>query len=369
MEPAPFASHIAAQAILEAAPVMLCHCTADGRCDYLNPEWHRFTGAAAQDLAWESRIHPADAERVSVAQRSGYQAGRPFEVEFRLRRRDGSYRHVRLRSTPYPGEGGAVAGHVASCIDVQEPYDADAAKSSFLSLVAHELRTPLTSILAYLELLRRSPERDKLLSTSLVDRLSAQMSRFSSLVDELADAARWNDRRPLELAVEDLDLRELVGETVELFADSVRLDGFKPRHFFWFEALGSYHVRGDRRRLGQMVWHLLDNAVKFSPEGGRIAVELDADDEGAHRIRVSDEGIGIPAQDLDRLGDAYFRAGNASSGHYPGIGLGLALAREIAERHGGRIAVASRLGLGTTVTVTLPDPAAAVSEAAARGNP
>lgn len=195
------------------------------------------------------------------------------------------------------------------------------------------------------------------------------MSRFGSLVDELADAARWNDRRPLELATEELDLRELVGETVELFADSVRLDGFKPRHFFWFEALGSYHLRGDRRRLGQMVWHLLDNAVKFSPEGGRIAVELDADDDGAHRIRVSDEGIGIPAQDLEQLAHAYFRASNASSGHYPGIGLGLALAREIAERHGGHISIESRLGLGTTVTVTLPGPAAAASEAVARGSP
>jgi signal transduction histidine kinase len=294
---------------------------------------------------------------------------RPFDLEFRLRRADGAFRHVRLRSAPYAGPDGAVAGHVASCADVHDLHAADAAKSSFLSLVAHELRTPLTSILAYFEVLRRSTDREKLLTTSLVDRLTAQMNRFSSLVDELADAARWNDRQSLDLTSEAIDLRDLVGETVELFADSARLDGFKPRHFFWFSALGSYHVRGDRRRLAQMVWHLLDNAVKFSPAGGRISVELEGDDDGAtHRIRVSDEGIGVPPNDVACLGRAYFRASNASAEQYPGIGLGLAITREIAERHGGRMTVDSRLGLGTNVTVTLPGAtAAAPPESQERG--
>jgi signal transduction histidine kinase len=112
-------------------------------------------------------------------------------------------------------------------------------------------------------------------------------------------------------------------------------------------------VQGDHRRLEQVLVNLLDNAVKYSPAGGAIRIMLSR--RGAdHEISVADEGIGIPSAELCHVTRPYFRASNAPLRNYPGLGLGLSIAREIVERHGGRLWFESRTGAGTTAHVLLP---------------
>jgi PAS domain S-box-containing protein len=205
----------AARGALASAPAMLWMAAGDGERAFFNDAWLAFTGRTLAEESgggWRDAVHAEDRARVERSEHDATRRREPFEATFRLRRYDGTFRWVTDRGAPF-ADGGRFAGFVGCCSDVHEERTADDGKSAFLSLVAHELRTPLTSVLAYLEALRRSGDRQKLLSSGLVDRLAAQMNRFSSLVDDLADAARWPRGTMLPLVAQELDLRELVAET------------------------------------------------------------------------------------------------------------------------------------------------------------
>jgi signal transduction histidine kinase len=112
-------------------------------------------------------------------------------------------------------------------------------------------------------------------------------------------------------------------------------------------------MQGDRHRLEQAFHNVLDNAVKFSPRGGAVEVSLQSTGD-MHRVTVRDEGLGIPPEELPMVSRRFFRASNVSPNHFPGVGLGLAMARDVLERHGGSLSVAGAAEQGTEVTIVLP---------------
>jgi PAS domain S-box-containing protein len=224
----------------------------------------------------------------------------------------------------------------------------DGLKDEFVSLVSHELRTPLTSIRGYLELVLDGPagslteEQNRFLR--VVER---NADRLLGLVGDLLFVAQVDaGRLPVEFS--DLDLALVAAECV---------DGVRPTA----EAKGLELIvdapplaaKGDRGRLDQLLGNLISNAVKFTPEGGRVTVRVSAHDESAV-IEVSDNGIGVPKAELDELFTRFFRSSTATENAIPGTGLGLVIAKAIAEAHGGQITVESREGVGTTFKVTLP---------------
>ena len=224
-----------------------------------------------------------------------------------------------------------------------------AMKDDFVALVSHELRTPLTSIRGYLELvLEGEPsgigkEQGEFLN--IVDRNAARLER---LVDDLLFMARLGSGK-LELSLEDTDLSALARESVSAAAprasaQAIELD---------CTADDVPAVRGDPGRLGQLLDNLISNAVKFTPDGGRVDVRVFSQN-GDVAIEVVDTGIGVSAKEQAQLFQKFFRTSAAGKRAIQGTGLGLSISKAIVEAHAGRIELESEESVGTTVRVLLP---------------
>lgn len=349
--------------LVEHSPMMLWRAGLDAKCDYFNETWLAFTGRTLdQELGdgWMAGVHPDDVGRCVELYLSSFARRESFEMEYRLRRYDGAYRYIVDRGVPFNGEDGAFGGYIGSCVDMHERREAERQKAAFLSMIAHELRTPLTSMRAYIESLRRRVSRGQPTQFESLERLATQLSRFSELVGEMNDAARLEAGRPLPIDVAAIDIAVIAREVVGRFVERLRFDPARTpgagdrRHAVVLEcAAAPAPVQGDRRRLDQVLSSLIDNAVKYSPDGGAIRITL-ARRGDEHAVSISDEGIGVPSAELPSLGRPFFRTSNASSRNYPGLGLRLAVAREIVGRHGGRLWFESKLGQGTTAHLALP---------------
>jgi signal transduction histidine kinase len=240
---------------------------------------------------------------------------------------------------------------------VRAREEATRLKDDFLSSAAHDLRTPLTTLLGQAQLLARQANRDALgpAYTTGIDRLVREARRLGTLVGELLDASRA-ERGQLVGQREPVDLAELVRQACERHTSerhSCRIEADRP-------VVGDY----DPVRIQQLLDNLIENAVKYSPEGGEVHVRVWPEDALA-RVSVSDHGIGIPPDDLPRLFDRYHRGTNVDDRRFSGMGLGLYICRGIAEQHGGRIWAESAPGQGATFHVALPRPVAVAAEGGA----
>jgi len=222
----------------------------------------------------------------------------------------------------------------------------DRVKDEFLSSVSHELRTPLTSISGYLELLVE--DVDEPVSRGYLQIVSRNAERLLALVNDLLFAARLGSGR-LELDLEPVDLRALVRDSVE--AARPRAETAQVRLVVTDATVPP--VSGERVRLEQLVDNLVSNAIKFTPAGGEVAIAL-GPANGAVRLQVSDTGIGIPEAERAQLFERFFRSQAALDQQIQGTGLGLYISKAIVDAHGGRIAVQSHEGTGTTFVVELP---------------
>lgn len=229
--------------------------------------------------------------------------------------------------------------------------DLETAKSEFLRLASHELRGPLTVIRGYTAMLAQgtlgelSAEAARAVAIVL-----AKSDEANAIVDQLLEAARIEEGR-LTLRMERLDLRDVVGAIAErlrpLLSERHRLDIDLPAE--------PVIVSVDRERLRTVLGNLLDNALKYSPAGGLIrCVVRDDAENGRAIVDVTDEGIGIAADEMPRLFSRFGRLVNAENSHIPGTGLGLHLSRELVRRQGGDITATSQPGRGTSFRLVLP---------------
>lgn len=264
---------------------------------------------------------------------------------------------------PYTPEDQAflqeLADRAAVAIDNARLYtqaqEAIRARDQFLLIAAHELRTPITSLRGYTGMLRRANERGTL-DAARLDRyllpLDEGATRLAALLDDLLDVSRLRTGQ-LPLHAESLDLVAFARRMAERYLEIV------PGHRLAVELPdGPLPVRADPARLEQVVANLLDNAIKYSPNGGAIHLIVEPDGTGA-ALHVRDEGIGLPPGSAEAIFEPFGRAPNAAARQIPGMGLGLHLSREIIARHDGRIwAESPGEGQGTTVSLWLPlDPA------------
>ncbi len=245
-------------------------------------------------------------------------------------------------SGPVRDETGRLLGRIEVYSDVTEARAAERLKDEFLSLAAHELKTPITSLKAYAQLLRRKPIEQaspKLLTNALVT-IDRQATQLTLLVNDLLDVSRVETGH-LYLRLEDVDLSRLVRDLVE------RMTPEGTGHAVVLEAPEEVWVRADPARVEQVVVNLLTNAIKYSPGGGEVKVSVRRQGDEAV-VSVSDRGIGIPKDKLPHIFERFYQAHSTERYSYGGMGLGLYISREIAQRHGGRLWVESEEGRGST---------------------
>jgi signal transduction histidine kinase len=235
------------------------------------------------------------------------------------------------------------------------------ARERFISIASHELRTPVATIKLAAQVLTRAQARGRLNAeqmSELVGRIELTTDRLSNLVNDLLDVSRLEEGK-LPLQLEPIDLGELVGDVVSRFAD--QLDS--PHRLRIELPDEAWQVEADPGRLEQVLWNLLDNAAKYSPDGGEVVVTLVRGEAGV-TVSVRDDGIGLTPGAESSLFEPFGRAPNAVARQVPGLGLGLYICRMVVERHGGQMwATSAGEGHGSTISFWLP------TEAQARSDP
>jgi PAS domain S-box-containing protein len=221
-------------------------------------------------------------------------------------------------------------------------------KDEFLSIASHELRTPVTSIKGYTQLAKTLiRENDLATSEEYLDIALDQIDRMSRLILELLDVSRIETGR-LEIRREPLPWTTFVSDVVHRHHTAVN-----DRRFQLNLPVGHKRIIGDRDRLEQVLGNLMENAVKYSPDGSEIVVTVE--ERGEQMVTsVADHGIGIPTDELGQVFERFHRGRQVSSTNYGGLGLGLYITKQIIERHNGTIWVESREGQGTTFSFSLP---------------
>jgi two-component system phosphate regulon sensor histidine kinase PhoR len=314
-----------------------------GRVILANPRLRELFGAWG---AVEGRPALEVIRRADVEAALGEAARTPAPVVRELQLGAPGGRRLQMHAVRFPSQG-ALLGTVAVFHDVTEIHRLEAIRRDFVANVSHELRTPLTAIRGFAETLRESalPAEQR---RQYLDVILRHADRLTALIDDLLELSRI-EGGTRELAVEPVDAAGLARDLVrDLKArlDAGRLQGE-------VRAGAAPPALADRRALEQVLLNLLDNAIKYSEPGGRIAVVV----AGAPpwvRIDVTDTGIGIPEVDRARVFERFYRVEKARSRDLGGTGLGLAIVKHLVQAQAGEVFVDSREGQGTTVTLRLP---------------
>jgi two-component system phosphate regulon sensor histidine kinase PhoR len=248
---------------------------------------------------------------------------------------------------------GRAFGFVLVLHDVTELRRLEVIRRDFVANVSHELRTPLTAIKGYAETLLGPAGDDRETARRFLEVIDRHSERLGRLTDDLLTLSDLElGRASLRLTTVDLgaavdDVLQILGERAAGAEVEVRAE----------IAPGTPPISADGDRLRQVLINLVDNAIKYTPAGGRVTVRAASVERAPVpmvEIQVADTGMGIPAQDLPRLTERFFRVDKARSRALGGTGLGLAIVKHIVHAHGGRLDVASAVGQGTTVKVVLP---------------
>ncbi|MDO7906194.1 cell wall metabolism sensor histidine kinase WalK [Paenibacillus sp. JX-17] len=257
---------------------------------------------------------------------------------------------IRVTFTPIHRREFGIAGSIAVLQDVTEQEELEASRREFVANVSHELRTPLTTIKSYTEALNDGALEEPQLAHRFVDVIQNETERMIRLVTDLLHLSRL-DSKEARLRIRSSDVMEMLEEVADRFSFQMKQKKIRRKVFVEH---GISHISIDRDQIDQVLDNLVSNALKYTPEGGKIDIEARLQDEHTLSISVQDDGIGIPKKDLDRIFERFYRVDKARSRNMGGTGLGLSIAQEIIKAHGGHIELQSELGQGTRVTFTLP---------------
>ncbi|MEH2149001.1 hybrid sensor histidine kinase/response regulator [Nostoc sp.] len=360
--------------LAEAIPQLVWTTKPNGECDFFNQNWCDYTGLTLEQSlgsGWLAALHPDDVQRADKVWSDAVKDSTIYNNEYRFKRAvDGSYRWQLARGLPLKDEQGFVVKWFGTCTDIHEQKQileerahlleleqiarakaetANRIKDEFLAVLSHELRTPLNAILGWSKLLQTRRLDQKKTSEALAS-IERNATLQVQLIEDLLDISRILQGK-LTLNITKINLESTILsalETMQLAAETKLIKvntAFEPD-------VGQ--IMGDSTRLQQVVWNLLSNAVKFTPKGGKIEVQLKEAD-GYAQIIISDTGKGISADFLPFVFDYFRQADSTSTRNFGGLGLGLAIVRNIIEMHGGMVKAESYgEGRGAIFTVSLP---------------
>ncbi|MEH1823961.1 MAG: ATP-binding protein [Nostoc sp.] len=360
--------------LAEAIPQLVWTTKPNGECDFFNQNWCDYTGLTLEQSlgsGWLAALHPDDVQRADKVWSDAVKNSTIYNNEYRFKRAsDGSYRWQLARGLPLKDEQGFVVKWFGTCTDIHEQKQileerahlleleqiarakaetANRIKDEFLAVLSHELRTPLNAILGWSKLLQ-TRRLDQTKTSEALATIERNANLQVQLIEDLLDISRILQGK-LTLNITKINLESTILsalQTMQLAAETKLIEvntAFEPD-------VGQ--IMGDSTRLQQVVWNLLSNAIKFTPRGGKVEVRLEKAD-GYAQIIVSDTGKGINADFLPYVFDYFRQADSTSTRNFGGLGLGLAIVRNIIEMHGGIVQADSQgEGKGAIFTVSLP---------------
>ncbi|MDB9377867.1 hybrid sensor histidine kinase/response regulator [Nodularia sphaerocarpa] len=360
--------------LAESIPQLVWTADADGNTDYFNTNWCKYTGLEMEQsvgFGWLTALHPDDVETAGQVWLNAVSNGTLYETEYRFQRADdGCYRWHLGRGLPVKDEEGHVVKWFGTCTDIHEQKQileerahlleleqiarekaetANRIKDEFLAVLSHELRTPLNAILGWSKLLQtRTFDQAKRLQALATIERNAKLQ--VQLIEDLLDTSRILQGK-LQLQITTINLASTILSALDTMRLALETKSIQVTTIFE-PNMGM--ILGDSTRLQQVVWNLLSNAIKFTPNHGKIAVELRQAD-GYAQVIVSDTGKGINSDFLPYAFDYFQQADSSSIRKFGGLGLGLAIVRNIVEMHGGMVKAESLgEGQGATFTISLP---------------
>ena len=258
-------------------------------------------------------------------------------------------RHLQMNAVPMGKENGRVSGAVVLFHDITELKRLDDMRRDFVANVSHELRTPLSILRGYIETLLESGQTSRAELRRILGVMERHSERLRILLEDLLSLAKLESANPnLEFSTVRLD--ELC---LNVARDWEKKFAEKNLHATVDLAPGLPSVYADASRLQEILYNLLDNAVKYSPKDGEVRLRVEQRGKEM-ALSVSDNGVGINKEDLPRIFERFYRADKSRSGEEGGTGLGLAIVKHIAQLHRGRVEAESERGKGTTIRVLLP---------------
>jgi PAS domain S-box-containing protein len=365
-----------------SSPIGIFLLDTTGQCIYTNPRCQKicgFTAAESLGEGWIQSIHPDDRQR-AVSDWANY-SHEPQEdaYEYRFQLADGSVRWTHVRSSPMFSDSGKLIGHVGTVEDItdrkqaesdreqiireqaarREAEAANRMKDEFLAVLSHELRTPLSAMLGWARLLR-SQKLDKATVERALETIERNAMVQAQLIEDILDVSKII-RGKLNLNVAPVNLASVIEAAIDSIRPQVEAKAIRLETAL--DASAGL-VRGDPFRLQQVVWNLLTNAIKFTPEGGKVEVRLSSEASNGQKevrsadfaqIQVIDTGVGISPDFLPNVFDRFRQADSTTTRSHNGLGLGLAIVRHLVELHGGTVQAAS-LGEGQGATFTIKFP-------------
>ena len=257
-------------------------------------------------------------------------------------------RTINLFFAPFKNENDRPGGVIVVIQDITEHERLDSMRKRFVADVSHELKTPITSIMGYADTLL-STEVDEEINHKFLDRISKEAERMSVLVTDLLTLSRY-DTSKVKINKTEFDLGELVKYTFE----GLDIEMKKKNHTAeCFVTSNVPLVYADRDGIQRVVLNILTNAIKYTPENGNIKVYVGFIYNDAY-IKIIDDGIGIPKEDLDKIYERFYRVDKARTREMGGTGLGLSIAKEILDQNDSMIDIKSELGKGTEVVIRVP---------------
>jgi two-component system phosphate regulon sensor histidine kinase PhoR len=223
-------------------------------------------------------------------------------------------------------------------------------RTDFVANVTHEIRTPLTAIIGFVETLLQGACEDRETARKFLETIRDNAQRLNRLVDDLLTLSGF-ELGEITLHPEGISLADVLDQVLAVVAARVSEKNIRIVKEIPEE---TPPILADRDRLAQILLNIVDNAVKFTPAGGTAAVTASSEEAGFLTVRIADTGVGIPKGEIPRLGERFYRADKGRSRELGGTGLGLAIVKHLMKAHGGRMAIDSTLGHGTTVSLHFP---------------
>jgi PAS domain S-box-containing protein len=353
-------SELRFRTIAEQSPTMIWRSDVHGSCEYFNPTWLEFRGRTEGQEAgegWTGGIHPDDLERFLETYRDAFDRRAAFEITFRLLRRDGVYRSIFARGTPFVDTQGGFLGYLGSCVDITSRVELEESlerqsehKSRLMAALSHDARPPLNAVFLAAQLLESqvNDQADPDVQESLrVIRDSVR--NVLDLLTDLLDLSRI-DAGATPAEVSRFALEATLAECLSSIEPQAHAKGLEIR--FELDGLAGLYLATDRNKLKQILANLLSNALRYTDKGHiRLFGERSEDEI---RIRVEDTGVGIHADDHARIFDEFATLGQGRLNKGEGTGLGLAICRRLASLLEGEIRLESTPGRGSTFTIALP---------------